>query len=163
MIRARLSEVIIFTSKTPISERLWSLVNIGNDGDCWEWTGTVNRGKYNRGGYGRVGDGHGRKKYAHRVAYELTKGQIPEGFQVLHQCDNRRCCNPAHLHLGTNADNQREKVERGRAAIKLNAESVRAIRESELTYAELAKIYDVSPGMIGHIVNRRRGGWVHVQ
>lgn len=74
---------------------------------CWEWTGT----RWKNGGYGRIGA----NKKAHRLAYEEAHGPIPEGMFVCHSCDNPPCCNPEHLHLGTPADNMREKKERGRA------------------------------------------------
>lgn len=151
----------MFISKRSLSDRFWELVNVEGPDDCWEWTGGVHRHGC-RGGYGRVADGKGNRDYSHRVAWSLANGPIPDGMHVLHQCDNRKCCNAKHLHLGTNADNQREKVERGRAAQKLTADDVRAIRVAKATYAALAQTYGVSAGMIGHIINRRRGAWAHL-
>lgn len=73
---------------------------------CLEWTGH-RVGK----GYGRVRD-HDRKLLAHRAAYALWVGPIPEGLQVLHWCDNPPCINPEHLHVGTNQENQDERWQR---------------------------------------------------
>jgi hypothetical protein len=76
---------------------------------------------------------------SHRMAYALTHGEIPEGMHVRHDCDNPKCCNPAHLKLGTPAENMADKKARQRAsrlgkpgtanpAAKLNWTKVRAIR-----------------------------------
>lgn len=78
----------------------------GSAGDCWPWPGALQAGH----GYGIVGHG----TYAHRVSYVAHHGLIPDGLFVLHSCDNPPCVNPAHLRAGTNADNMRDAVERGR-------------------------------------------------
>ena len=94
----------------PEKERFESLVVKGDD--CWLWQGSINRTGY--GYFSRKG----RSALAHRVAYELYKGPIPEGAQVDHQCHNRdetcrggwgcphrRCVNPDHLELATQSEN----------------------------------------------------------
>lgn len=77
---------------------------------CVEWPFGLNSNGYGLGVY------RGRTRSAHRIAYEVVHDNIPDGLHVLHSCDNRACVNPRHLHLGTHADNMREKVERGRCS-----------------------------------------------
>lgn len=89
------------------ASRFWAKVNIGEAHECWLWTG----GK--SGGYGRFRS-DGAVVYAHRMAYELVKGEIPEGLSILHSCDEPACCNPMHLRAGDAVDNARDREVRGR-------------------------------------------------
>lgn len=73
---------------------------------CWLWIGGVSYPP----GYGRMTRG----QYAHRVSYEIHRGKIPVGMHVLHRCDNRLCVNPDHLFLGTQSDNMRDMMAKGR-------------------------------------------------
>lgn len=75
---------------------------------CWEWTGT--RVEF---GYGQI-IRDGRRLRAHRVAYEIAYGPIPDGLVVRHKCDNPPCVRPDHLELGTRADNNQDRENRGR-------------------------------------------------
>ena len=85
-------------------EKFLRKVNKRGPDDCWEWLGF--RGP---SGHGRVGL-NGVNYYAHRIAYELEYGPIPPGLAVRHKCDFAPCCNPAHLELGTRADNNRDRT-----------------------------------------------------
>jgi hypothetical protein len=91
-----------------LENRISARVSIPQRGGCHEWQGALT---YN--GYGRIGV-NGKVQRAHRVAYELAHGPIPEGIVVCHRCDNPRCCNPDHLFLGTTQENVDDKVQKGR-------------------------------------------------
>ncbi|WP_223643966.1 HNH endonuclease [Corallococcus sp. EGB] len=90
-----------------IAERFWEKVRKGEG--CWEWTLAHLRG------YG-VFTANGKHLRAHRVAWELTNGPIPEGVLVCHHCDNPGCVRPDHLFLGSNADNNADRDSKGRQA-----------------------------------------------
>jgi len=84
-------------------------------GECWEFTG-----KPNEDGYGAVRRG-GRMVGAHRVVWETFTGTAPAaGMDVCHICDNPPCCNPAHLFLGTHADNNADRHAKGRTVMPTN-------------------------------------------
>ena len=95
--------------REPIAAKMERLTQYAANG-CIEWTGPL----YSNG-YGSFSTGYD-DKLAHRVAWELANGPIPEGMVVRHSCDNRKCVNPGHLLIGTQGDNMRDMIERGRAA-----------------------------------------------
>jgi len=104
--------------RVDITARYWPKVKIAGPDDCWLWIAKARIG-YNKTfpGYGSIiGFRNGKKQplYAHRVAWELTYGPIPDGLSVLHRCDVSLCCNPAHLFLGTQTDNMRDAFQKGR-------------------------------------------------
>jgi hypothetical protein len=110
--RPRLVVLALMTTE----ERFWAKVDRSGGPDaCWLWTAGTFR---LRNGYGKFGadPAASRTVYAHRFAYELSHGPIPPGLLVCHHCDNPPCCNPAHLFLGTIADNMRDMSDKGRAA-----------------------------------------------
>lgn len=85
----------------PLWDRFWEKVDAS--GDCWEWTAATNQL-----GYGQIGAPRNRARLmAHRVAWELLVGPIPEGLELDHLCKNPGCVNPDHLDPVTHAENMR--------------------------------------------------------
>ena len=98
-----------------VAERIahfWSQVKRDSDG-CWEWQAATFHNGYGMFAAGRK-NGKAVVRHAHRIAYELTHGLTPRGLVVMHTCDNPKCCNPSHLRAGTQADNLRDAVAKGR-------------------------------------------------
>jgi hypothetical protein len=95
--------------------RFMSKIDDSNGTGCWEWTGSMMDGGYGQFFYGSI-QGKERNGKAHKAAWVLLKGPVPEGMLVLHKCHNRRCCNPDHLYLGTHMDNMKDRDEAGRTS-----------------------------------------------
>src|SRR5678816_2720764 len=99
-------------SESPLERRrFWNKVNMSTPDQCWNWMGEISYHGYGRF---RVGPHKHDMTMAHRVAYFVTYGKIKEGYNILHKCDNRACCNPDHLYQGTPKDNAFDMVSRGR-------------------------------------------------
>lgn len=81
---------------------------------CWLWTAGKYRDGYGMVNLGRFGDGRQHTSYAHRIAYVLAVGEIPQGAVVMHACDVTACVNPSHLRLGTQGENVRDCFAKGR-------------------------------------------------
>jgi hypothetical protein len=125
---------------------------------CWEW-----QGKADRNGYGRMSVSKNTKILAHRFAYAAHHQVEPGGMCVCHHCDNPACVNPAHLFLGTHADNAADKVRKGRAPsaagernpnAKLCAADLASIRlatAAGVPNTEVAKLFGVHHSTVSAI------------
>lgn len=163
-----MQDTITRTTRTtiPSAERFWKFVTPGPFTDCWEWMGAL------RNGYGVLNVAY-KVVYAHRFSYELHFGPLEDGDNILHKCDNRKCCNPYHLFAGTKGDNVRDMyakgrgkggAKKGRKAFSLTEEQVREIRHlaaNGLRYPALAKQFGISISAISMIVTHKR--WSHVE
>jgi hypothetical protein len=140
---------------------------VDTTGECWMW-----RGSTMTGGYGKT-HFNGKRLGAHRRAYMLTYGDIPEGMHVCHRCDEPGCVRPEHLFLGTPTDNARDMVAKNRAnpprgsrsgKTHFTEDDVREIRRryaaGDISQAHLARAFGVAPTTIRQIVTRRR--WAHL-
>ena len=136
------------------------------DNGCWLWTASL-AGK----GYGQLKiPGERKQVYAHRLAWLIHRGPIPDGKEVCHDCDTPRCVNPDHLFVGTRRDNQQDMKAKGRhlygernAMAKLTNKKVREIRRlngARLSQRQIAKIFGVSPMTIGRVIRGER--WANV-
>lgn len=160
--------------RRPLLERFeGSLPERLREGQCWTW-----KGRLDRHGYGRIssggsnGQGGGRSLLAHRVAWEAHHAEpIPDGLCVCHACDNPACVNPAHLFLGTPAENNADRSVKGRSSLgsqhhktKLTAEQVREIRSAHAsgteTKTQLARRFGVADSSIHLIIIRKN--WRHL-
>ena len=161
-----ISSVLENTMKKTLLERFNEKHTIIMPSNCWMWVADADTC-----GYGRMRI-KGKHVGAHRISYELHNGAIPEGLHVLHQCDTPVCVNPAHLSLGTHADNMRDRDLKGRNnpfmgekhyAAKLTEKDVlemRALRLKGALLRELAAKFDVGLTAVGRIV--KRNTWKHI-
>ena len=122
-------------------QRFWDKVNKNAPNGCWNWTATT----VTRTGtvyYGRFSL-NGKVVIAHRVAWELENGPIPEKMLVLHKCDNGLCVNPDHLFLGTQRDNMLDMYKKGRGkgmlGRKMNDKTREALRIANEKKSALSK------------------------
>jgi hypothetical protein len=149
-----------------ISRFLSRLDRTSSPDGCWLWTGGMT-GNGRGAAYATI-DGVYRQCPAHRLAYMIFHGDIPEGLFVCHHCDIPRCCNPDHLFIGTNRDNMidmyrkgRNKQPRGescsqsRLTLEQAKDILRRYKPYKVTTKMLADEYGVSMGAIAGIVRGR--------
>lgn len=157
--------------RRPVWDRFWEKVD--RSGPCWVWTGFRDAR-----GYGKFAAAGSRAApvSAHRLAWLYANNEmIGRPYVVRHKCDNPPCCNPDHLEIGTQHDNSRDMLERGRqnnnpvrgeahGCARLTEDDVRAIRArraSGETQKSIAESFGVDPSTVGLIVRRQH--WSHVQ
>lgn len=149
-----------------VEERFWIKVDQAGPDECWPW----NRSRRKRGyGQFRVSTGEA-PQISSRVAWRLTRGEIPEGLAVCHSCDNPPCCNPRHFFLGTSAENTADMVAKRRHAMagpkavgdlvqrvrRLSDAQIfeaRQLREEGLSFRAIAAQYGVHHTTIMRLVN----------
>lgn len=139
-------------------------VNTASNG-CWVWNRSTDDAGYGTAKF------QGHRTKAHVMTYSMLVGSIPAGIKVLHKCDNRPCCNPDHLFLGTQAENMADMMAKQRQArgershwAKLTEADVIEIREryeaGGISYRQLSMDYPVMETTIHAIVTRKL--WKHV-
>jgi len=149
--------------------RFWTSIRPRPDNGCWMWT----RGCFSSG-YGQFRLRH-KKWRTHRLMWLTIHGSIPDGMCVCHTCDNPACVNPAHLFIGTHADNARDRERKGRhphgpnpkhgrpgasnPAAKMTEGEVVELRyrrhKHHATYRALAARFCISPSQVANIVKGR--------
>jgi hypothetical protein len=147
----------IDTPQTAQEARFWAKVTVAAPDECWLW-------KASRGGsgYGHAWieiNGERRCVDAHKLAWTLTHGPVPEGQVVRHRCNQKLCCNPAHMQLGTHADNSRDAMRDGLAGVKLRADDIREIIRERYAFRscdEIARNFGVRKSFINDILTGHR-------
>ena len=156
-----------------LEEKFWEKVDKKDEDECWEW-----QASRNYKGYGifyttinkNKKKGHG----AHRVAYMLhfRLNDLLSDIQVCHICDNPACCNPNHLWLGTNRDNQLDSMKKGRHKVPLGEDhgksklsnkdvlKIRKMRKKGYTFKFIAEKFNITSANVGYITKRKT--WKHI-
>ncbi len=153
-------------SHMSLSERFEQKVQYEANTGCWLWSGAMERH-----GYGLIiAETRQNPRLAHRVSYELHRGEIPHGLCVCHRCDTPACVNPDHLWLGTQRANIQDASRKRRMPLgerqgnsKLkNAEviSIRALAAEGRNQYEIAALFGISQPTVSEIVARKK--WPHI-
>lgn len=142
-------------------QRFWQRV-IKDPNGCWNWAGSTITA-----GYGSFSI-DGKTYSAHRVAYALANGGVPDGAYVCHRCDNKLCCRPDHLYAGSHRSNMLDKKIRGRnvrltgtdnGMTKISDGVARRIfllyKSRRMSQQKIAKLFGLKRSMVADIVNRR--------
>lgn len=92
-------------------EQFWKRIKIKDVNECWDWLSSLDTS-----GYGQLTISYQNQR-AHRIAWEITHGEIPKDKMVLHKCNNKKCCNPNHLYIGDHANNMTDLASTHRQGI----------------------------------------------
>lgn len=145
----------IRVSKPNCHDTLLKKVQINNETGCWEWTGRLSKSGY------PLFSVKGNLWRGHRYFYKYYKKEI-SNLSVCHKCDNRKCVNPDHLFLGTQADNNLDMCNKGRHRFKskLTLEEVSRIKELALSknilYKDIAQMFDINASSVCRLVKGTR-------
>ncbi len=153
------------TGAAPVSPtiiaKFWSRVEVRTSRVCWLW-----RGMKNQSGYGRFRPTWNDPEVkAHRFAWQIVNGPVPDGKLIIHSCDTPACCNPKHLRVGSYQDNSDDCVTRGRQSrllgtanprTKLTDDQVAAIRRDPRPGVQVARDYGVCDSLISMIRKGQR-------
>lgn len=152
---------------TPVIDRLWEKTEVDDNG-CWVFYEA--RLPH---GYGQIRISNSKTERVHRVSWKIHCGKIPEGINVLHNCDNPPCWNPDHLWLGTQLENVHDCIDKNRFRTSVGDDNPKCIlneikvfeirrllAETNLTQVQIADRFFVTPATISDIHNRR--SWQHL-
>jgi hypothetical protein len=153
-------------SEKEFLEKFWKRVDVRGPDECWPWLIVKMPDEY-----GRVLH-NGKLEGSHRVSFSIANGDIPPGAQILHKCDNPPCCNPRHLFIGTNLDNVRDKIVKGRGnqakgeihyrakLTEKNVSSIRSMADRGIAPKEVSNIFGISQDHARNIIKRKI--WRHI-
>lgn len=149
-----------------MKDRFWEKVERLGPFQCWNWTSWMDRDGYGLLTVGSTVDNTYRMKRAHRISWEIHYGPIERKDCVLHSCDNRACVNPAHLFLGTRADNAHDMDAKGRRVVasKITPDQVREVRRraaSGESQQVIARAFGITQANVSCI--HRRVSWKHLE
>lgn len=155
-------------TKDWVLERFFNKVLIAPFNECWIWLGATSAGASGFK-YGCFWTGT-KRMLAHRFSFEQFDRKLMSGERVLHRCDNPLCVNPAHLKAGTNADNVKDKISKGRQARgekmnrgKTTSDDVLELRRMHaagLSQSAIGRLFKLSSGTISKIINKEL--WKHI-
>jgi hypothetical protein len=159
---------LLYNSIPPLSQQtidaFYEKINRLNERQCWEWNGYKNKDGYGVYSIPIPVDRYSKKTYpfrASRIAFYINTGEDPREMRVCHTCDNPGCCNPSHLFLGTDADNKKDSIIKGRASFYFGGDGVRGgkgIRRAaspantKLSQVDIEKIFELRNGNLSQFV-----------